>query len=335
MRLRRTAVLPAVFVAVLAAVVSSTSAIAGPTGHQQQVCLVTTGAHDHEQTVRRPSNVVDELVENTRSYSGPCAEYGQRTSIGHGTLTAYTQSDGSHPIAIGLIMTDGVLDGLPTDPASDGHWCYDKDGNGTIDRLNECSGGYENVLQLGSHFQRSVDTPFTFLLANWNPFGHIPVGVYNVPHFDVHFYMVPNSQRTAIRPGPCPVLVNCDDHALGKLLPAAKYLAPDFADVDAVEPGMGNHLIDPTGPEFNGQAFTHTWIYGVWNHNVTFYEPMITHQWFSGMRGGTIGDACFDFKQASSFQKTGWYPTKYCLRHRASRQDMTVSLENFVHHDAS
>jgi len=143
------------------------------------------------------------------------------------------------------------------------------------------------------------------------------------------------SERTAIRPGPCPALTNCDDYALAKNLPDAKYLAPDFIDVDAVEPGMGNHLVDPTAPEFNGQPFTHTWIYGVYNTKVTFYESMVTHSTFDGLRKGTVADGCFDFKVATNFQESGWYPTKYCLRHRDNRNDITVSLENFVHRDAS
>ncbi|HEY7597085.1 MAG TPA: hypothetical protein VH969_28315, partial [Actinophytocola sp.] len=101
-----------------------------------------------------------------------------------------------------------------------------------------------------------------------------------------------------------------------------------------VEPAMGNHLVDPTAPEFNGTPFTHTWIYGVWNTKVTFFEPMITHAWFAGLRDGSINDGCFDFKLPSAWQESGWYPTKYCLRHRDNRSDLTISLENFVHRHA-
>lgn len=334
MNLRRTAVLTAVLLAASAAVVSSTSASAGA-ARQELFCLVTPAASDHEQTLRRPSVVVDRLVEDTRSYRGRCVEYGERADLGNGELIAYSQRDGSRPVTIGMIMTDGVLDGLPFDPPNDGKWCFDKDGNGTVDPMTECVGGYENQLELGWNFQRKVNSPFTYVLANWNPHGHIPVGVYNVPHFDVHFYTNPDAERTAIRPGPCPVLVNCDDYELGKRLPDAKYLAPDFADVDAVEPGMGNHLIDPTGPEFNGEPFTHTWVYGVWDREVTFYEPMVTHEYFDGLRTGTINDGCFDFKLPSAWQESGWYPTKYCLRHRDNRDEITVSLENFVYRHAS
>jgi hypothetical protein len=61
---------------------------------------------------------------------------------------------------------------------------------------------------------------------------------------------------------------------------------------------------------------------------------MITHQWFAGLRDGSINDACFDFKQPSAWQESGWYPTKYCLRHRDNHSDLTISLENFVHRHA-
>jgi len=334
MKLRRMAALTAAFVAVVAAVAPSTSA-SEVAAKQDQVCLVTTASPDQEQTLQRPSDVVGKLVEDTRSYRGVCAEYGEQTRLGNGTLTAYSQSSGSRPLAVGMIMTDGVLDGLPSDPPTDGKYCFDKDGNGTIDPMMECHNGYENQLELGANFQRSVDSPYNYVLANWNPFGHEPPGVYDVPHFDVHFYVNKDSERTAIRVGPCPALTNCDDYALAKQLPDAKYLAPDYTDVDAVEPAMGNHLVDPTSPEFNGTPFTRTWIYGAYNRKVTFYEAMVTHQVFDGLRHGTVADGCFNIKLPSAWQESGYYPTKYCLRHRDNRSDITVSLESFVHRTAS
>ena len=50
---------------------------------------------------------------------------------------------------------------------------------------------------------------------------------------------------------------------------------PDFKDVDAVAPAMGNHLIDVTGHEFQGMPFTRSWIYGVYGGRVIFYEEMV------------------------------------------------------------
>lgn len=63
----------------------------------------------------------------------------------------------------------------------------------------------------------------------------------------MHFYVNEDAERTAIRQGACPQLVTCDDWASD--CPPPKYVAPAFADLDAVEPGIGNHLIDPTAPD--------------------------------------------------------------------------------------
>jgi hypothetical protein len=68
---------------------------------------------------------------------------------------------------------------------------------------------------------------------------------------------------------------------------------------------------------------------------VTFYEAMVTHEWFDGLRTGTIDDGCYDFKLPGAWQESGWYPTSYCLRHRDNRGEITVSLENFVYRHAS
>lgn len=169
---------------------------------------------------------------------------------------------------------------------------------------------------------------------NWNPSGHIPPGIYDVPHFDIHFYLTPNAERLAIRPGPCPVLVHCDDYPRGKILPAARYRTADHVDVDAVEPAMGNHLIDLTGPEFAGAPFTHSFIYGIWDGHISFYEPMVTHEWFTALRHGTRADACFAINLPQAWERAGWYPTEYCLRYRPNRDELTASLEGFVHRPA-
>lgn len=128
--------------------------------------------------------------------------------------------------------------------------------------------------------------------------------------------------------------MNCDDFRLGKKLPAAKYRASDFEDLDAQSPAMGNHLIDRTGPEFHGAPFTHTFIYGSWNRAMTFYEPMVTKEFLGGLASGVRGDTCAPIKQPHAFAQSGWYPTRYCMRHRDNRSEITISLEGFVHRDA-
>lgn len=298
------------------------------------VCLVTQADPDRERTVTVSPAAARLLVRLTLSYEGPCAEYGESAPRGNGTLTAYSQAHQGRPVAVGLVMTEDVLEGLPYDPPTAGLWCYDKDGDGEIDPMHECAGGYEDALHLGERFRTEVDSPFTYVLTNWNPMGHMPPGVYDKPHFDVHFYLNDNEERLAIRPGPCNVLVHCDDYPKGKNLPDERYLHPDFADLDAVEPAMGNHLVDTTAPEHHGEPFTHTFIYGIWDGEVTFYEPMVTHAWYQGLVDGTIEDSCFPIKQPQAFQRSGWYPTSYCIEFRENRHELTTSLQDFVYREA-
>ncbi|HEY9293225.1 MAG TPA: hypothetical protein VIP98_18255 [Microlunatus sp.] len=311
------------------------SASARPQHDLEWFCLAGGRTSPGEHTIRVPEWLADELIKSTRSYRGPCAEYGESARLGAGEQTAYTQTVGTRPVAVGWRVSDAGLEGLPYDPPNAGLWCYDKNADQTTDRMTECTGGYETALQLGPQFRRTVDSPFEYLLNNWNPMGHMPPHVYDLPHFDVHFYLQPESERFKIRTGPCPALVNCEDYRLGKKLPASRYLAPDYQDMDAVEPAMGNHLIDPTGPEFNGERFTHTFIYGVWNREVSYFEPMITHEWLSGLRDGTESSGCFPMKLPQAWQESGWYPTRYCTRHLDNRAELTVSMEGFVYRHAA
>lgn len=299
------------------------------------VCLAGSLAPEAERTVRLPAVAAAVLLRVTRSYAGPCAEYGESAPRGDGVMTAYTQQEDGVPTAVGVAFTADTLEGLPDDPPTDGLWCFDKDGDGEVDPLHECAGGYEDVLELGEDFREEVDSPFTHVLMNWNPHGHLPPGVYDRPHFDVHFYLDDNAERLAIRPGTCEVLVHCDDYPLGKNLPDDKYLHEDFQDLDAVEPAMGNHLADLTSPEHHGAPFTHTLIYGVWDGEVTFYEPMVTHEWYRGLVDGSREDACFPIKQPAAWQRSGWYPTEYGTRYRDTRDEVVTSLEGFVHREAS
>jgi hypothetical protein len=89
--------------------------------------------------------------------------------------------------------------------------------------------------------------------------------------------MEPIANVFAIASGPCgPEFIRCDHFEVARGSLPANYMHPDFKDVEAAVPAMGNHLVDLTGPEVNKQPFTRTWIFGVYNGKVTFYEEMVT-----------------------------------------------------------
>jgi hypothetical protein len=256
---------------------------------------------------------------------------GWQIDLGQGTVSTYAElGRQGEPAALGVAFSAGALDGLPAD-GSDFHHCFDRNQDGTVDRVTECLHSYEYVLPLPDAAARRKDVPFKWVLLNWNPAGHLPHGVYDVPHFDVHFYMEPIANVFALEAGPCgPELMRCDQFAIAKHPVPSNYVHPDFRDVDGVVPAMGNHLIDLTGPEFHQQPFTRSWIYGVYGGRIIFWEEMVAHR--------TLRDkpqSCAPIKQPKAVATAGFYPTVSCLRHHAPTGETTVSLERFAFRHAS
>ena len=107
-------------------------------------------------------------------------------------------------------------------------------------------------------------------------------------------------------------------------------MAADYVDVEAVVPVMGNHLIDITGPEFQKQPFTRSWIYGIYDGKVIFYEAMVSRAYMMSKPNG-----CLPIKAPKAVAVAGFYPTEYCVRHDAKTGEHSVSMEKFTRRDAS
>lgn len=255
---------------------------------------------------------------------------GALSHVGSATAQSYAEFDeAGKPLAIGLAFTSNFFDELPAEP-SDLHHCFDRDGNGMVDPSAECLPEHEWAIPLPSAVASRSDIPFKWAGLNWNPVGHIPPGVYDVPHFDIHFYIDPIENVYALQPGPCGELVRCDQFEIGRRPVPPNYVAADYVNVDAVAPAMGNHLIDPTGPEFNGEPFTRTWIYGTYDGRVTFYEEMVTRAFLLEEHS-----ECFDIKSPPAVAVRGLYPTAICYGFDPETGEYTVSMERFVLREAS
>jgi hypothetical protein len=254
---------------------------------------------------------------------------GWSAPLGNGTATTYVEFDRQGaPKAIGVAFSSTALDGLPA--ASDHHRCHARTKDGLIDDSTKCQQTVERVLPLPDAAARRADIPFKWVLLNWNHIGHIPPGIYDVPHFDVHFEIAPIEEVLAIEPGPCgPEFVRCDQFQIAKRPLPSNYVHADYRDVDAVVPAMGNHLIDPTGPEFNKQPFSRSWIYGVYDGKVIFYEEMVTRAHLLSKP-----NTCSPIKSPKAVGTRGYYPTLSCIRHDAATGDYTVSMEGFVLREA-
>lgn len=327
----------AVTVSVLAALTAVHAAAADETqsaAANVNVCFAATTTGP-ERDVRVTEREAKRLYRNTVSYPGPCAAYGDAVPLGSGRIRMYAQLAGARPLTLGFVLDDRALATLPSAP-TDGTVCYDKDGNGSIEQLTECMHNHNYELRLPKRFVNQVGGPFTWGLVNWNPMGHDPEGIYTAPHFDFHFYMQDKAARDAIRTGTCAAhgIIDCGDYQVAKKPVPAQYVPPTYGDFDAVVAKMGNHLIDATSPEFNGQPFTHTFMYGAYDGAVTFYEPMVTRSVLDGLAAGGP-PICTPNKTPQAWQVAGWYPTRYCFEHRANRRDVTVTLTDFVQRTAS
>ena len=159
----------------------------------------------------------------------------------------------------------------------------------------------------------------------------MPPGVFDKPHFDVHFYIEPIENVFALQRGTCgPEFLRCDQFAQARKPVPRNYVPPNFQDVGAAAPAMGNHLLDPTTPEFHGEAFKRTWIYGVYDGRVTFYEEMVALSFMMSKP-----DVCFPIQSPGAVALAGYYPTRSCVRYTPGKDEYTVSIEDFVLRKAS
>jgi hypothetical protein len=275
---------------------------------------------------------VSAAVPAASAISAPAGRVlGAESDLGNGVVASYAELDGQGvPAVVGIVFSAGALASLPAE-GSDFHHCFDKNQDGTIDRATECVHTFEHVLPLPDAVSRRKDVPFKWVLLNWNPHGHIPPGIYDLPHFDVHFFMEPIAKVFALKAGGCgPELMNCEQFAIAKQAVPSNYIHPDFKDVDGVVPAMGNHLVDLTGPEFQKQPFTRSWIFGAYAGRITFYEEMVAHKTLL-----STTESCSPIKQPRGVATAGYYPTVSCLRHDPATGQTTVSMERFTFRAAS
>jgi hypothetical protein len=186
--------------------------------------------------------------------------YGAAVKIGDGIGRTYFTVEGGTVTEVGVALSERALSVLPT---GDGH------------HGGEHRHDVEYVLKM--HPQNP--TPYQHVGLNWNPFGHPPAGIYDVAHFDVHFYMISEAERAAIDPS------DPEWEQKASNLPSAEFIPENYlpahaltgaTPVEETYPQMGLHWVDTTSPELHGEPLTGTFIYGSYNGRIIFAEPMIT-----------------------------------------------------------
>jgi Domain of unknown function (DUF5602) len=226
------------------------------------------------------------------TYDGPSQAIGG--SRAHAFVTLNTNG---MPTAIGLRMSEAALVGLPAEPPRN-------------------ADGWEYILSLP---KEAANAGYNHIGIDWNPKGHIPPGIYDMPHFDFHFYLISQEQRGKIT-------------AVGEdLAKAHKSPAPEFMPVGYILPNgtevprMGAHAIDTTAPEFNKLPFTKTFIYGFYDGQMVFLEPMVTKAFLE-----TKPNVTDPIRLPTTYSQHAYYPTHYCVKYNPAQREYVISLESLI-----
>ena len=246
-------------------------------------------------------------------WSAPTAangtEYGEAVAMGAGTARVYIELHDGVPLELGIALSEQALDGLP-----------DHHTPGGI----ELEPGHKMFFET-PEIPGPNPTPYEHVLLGWNPGGHEPPGVYDVPHFDFHFYTIPNEARLAMDPATDPEFMAKASHH-----PAAAQAPEGYVAIPGGVPFMGAHWVDPTTPELNGQPFTKTFLFGSWDGELIFTEPMITRAYLA-----TKPDFFQRVPVPAEVLESGWYPTGYRIRWNEATREYRVALTDFVWREAA
>ncbi|HER40432.1 MAG TPA: hypothetical protein ENO10_04345 [Salinimicrobium catena] len=168
--------------------------------------------------------------------------------------------------------------------------------------------------------QKTGGLPFDHISLNWNPQGHEPDGIYTLPHFDVHFYMISVEEQMQITdPEKAANLPSPEEIPTGYFIPGAPSLVPY----------MGVHWLSHDAPELppTFEKFTHTFIYGSYDGDFIFMEPMITVEYLENEADGTP----FPFTQPEKYPMEGfYYPTNYSMSYDSQRKEYLIEMAGMV-----
>ena len=233
--------------------------------------------------------------------------YGPTVAFGQGSARTWVQTDAlGVASSMGISMTETALTGLPT----------------TV------SGPSPTAIMASLPLPaEAAGTGFDHAEIGWNPLGHDPVQIYGLAHFDMHFYTVPAATQAAILPSDPQWATKAANLPATAFVPTG-YVSPPAPIAASAVPQMGVHWTDVKSPEFNGQAFTSTFIYGSWDGQFIFLEPMITKAFLDSHPS----NATRAIPQPAQWVKSGSYPTTYIVNYDATAKEFRITLGGLVKH---
>lgn len=224
--------------------------------------------------------------EQSSTLEQPTTTLGESVVLCHGTAQSFVTKDANgNPESVGFTFTEDALKDLP-----------------------------------GTDFMTTIPLPkdngtlVDHISVDFNAHGHEPPGIYDLTHFDFHFYMISEAEQNMIIIGP-----------EMEVLPGAEFVPTDYQPGPGGVPQMGKHWSDVTSKEFNGQKFDHTFIFGSYNGKFIFYEPMVTLAFLQSKQN--FIDA---IKPQAKVQREGYYPQAYKINYDATKKLYTVTLDQLT-----
>ncbi len=251
---------------------------------------------------------------------GVSRQYGKPVKLGNGKARAYVvidQKNGGVPLEIGMALDEKALDGLP------GPTMASMKGDHNMGHVME----NEFLLPLPER----NPTPFRLLALNWNPAGHEPPGIYDIPHFDFHFNTISLAERNLIDPSLPGFQAKADKFPAAEFIPTGWKHLPGPPNPALAIPMMGVHFMELASPELqppgspNHQVFTKTYIWGSWDGKVIFQEPMITLAYLRSKPNATI-----PITLAQKYSPAGYYPSAYRVVWDNQARETRVALSQLA-----
>lgn len=247
------------------------------------IVFIFSGCVEEESQTRAATQAENQSLTETFT--------SESKALGDGIVYSWVTLDAEgNPSAIGVNFTELAISGLPEEVA-------------------------EYTLPLP---EEASATAFNHIGLDWNPEGHEPQGIYDRPHFDIHFYMISPEEREKIT-------ATEEDMANLSKEPDPEFIPKGYVPIPGGVPRMGAHWIDPTSPEFNGQTFEETLIYGFYDGKMVFIEPMVTIDFLK-----TKPELTKSLKLPESYPTEAYYPTSYSIRYDEKMGVYTVSLEGMT-----
>ena len=229
---------------------------------------------------------------------------GESVTLGNGTARTYLTMNGNEPVELGVAISKEAMKSLQQPKAGAAH-----------DHMPGMT-FFPNLLPM----PKNNPTQYQMVELDWNPLGHEPEGIYNRPHFDFHFYTVGREVWESIDPA------DPKFQEKGTRAPAAEFVPAGYiAPMPLVIPKMGLHWIHPASAELQGKPFTATFIYGSWNGQFIFAEPMITKAFIE-----TVTDTTIAVPVAEKYQVAGYQPSQYRVRFNEESQEYLIALTGFI-----